>query len=94
MPAFWIGIAMVAFDGLGHAVAALARIADRGDLWNKYSPLIWPVLMDDKVRDIYWATWFATAIILIVVGHFSVGDRSPRIAPIHYIDLQAKDPTP
>lgn len=79
MPAFWIGIAMVSYDMLGHAVAAICGALGRGDLWNKYSPLIWPVLIDDKIKDLYWALWFLTAFTLIVAGHFIVGDTSPRI---------------
>lgn len=89
MPAFWIGIAMIAFDMLGHGFATLARLTDRGDLWNKYAPLIWPVLSDGKTYDIYWTVWFATAIVLIVAGHFSVGDRSPRVQPELRIELKA-----
>lgn len=86
---------MIAYDMLGHATAAVAQIAGRGDLWNKYSPLIWPVLMDDKIKDIYWALWFLTALSLIIVGHFIVGDRSPRThAPAPTIIWESPPPRP
>jgi hypothetical protein len=73
MPAFWIGIAMVAYDGLGHATCAVARLfGQRGaGLWNAYSRFIWPSIPNGLAWDIYWAAWHLIAIALIIVGYFT-----------------------
>ena|ERR1700738_1211353 len=73
MPAFWFGIAMIAYDAAGHLACFIARNtgATGAGLWNTYSRFIWPSLVDSKWFDAYWASWFTIAIILIILGHLS-----------------------
>jgi hypothetical protein len=67
------GLAMVAWDGLGHGCGLLARLTGPTGawLWNTYSRLIWPSIINSIVYDLFWFSWFSTAIGLIAWGHFS-----------------------
>ncbi len=78
MPAFWIGLAMIAYDASGHAMCLMARLSgQRGvDLWNSYSRYVWPAV-NGVWYDAYWAAWFAVAIALILIGHFAPAKWRP-----------------
>jgi hypothetical protein len=71
MPAFWIGIAMIAYDLLGHFTCLLARLTNNAWIWNSYSRRIFPSLPTEVWYDGYWSCWFSIAIALIVIGHFA-----------------------
>ena len=78
MPAFWIGLAMIAYDASGHAICLVARLSgQRGvDLWNAYSRYVWPAVFGPWY-DAYWAAWFVIAISLILLGHFTPRETPP-----------------
>jgi hypothetical protein len=67
---FWIGIAMIGYDMLGHATALTARLTGaRGAfLWNTYAGYVWPRWADSVTYDAYWTLFFGTAILLILRG--------------------------
>jgi hypothetical protein len=67
---FWLGIAMVAYDMLGHATALAARLTGgRGaSLWNTYSGYIWPSLANSIAYDAYWTLFFGAALLFILRG--------------------------
>lgn len=67
---FWIGIAMISWDMLGHACCLLARLTGYAGatLWNNYSKLIWPSISNSIRYDSFWTLWFSVALILIVQG--------------------------
>jgi hypothetical protein len=68
--AFWLGITMIAYDLLGHACCLLARLTGPTGalLWNTYSRYVWPSLAQSVAYDAYWTTFFALAIVLLVLG--------------------------
>ena len=67
---FWIGIAMIGYDFLGHFLCAIARL--NGELgawlWNKYSRFIWVKIPDNLTYDLYWSVFFALAMFFLIVG--------------------------
>jgi hypothetical protein len=67
---FWIGIAMIGYDMLGHMTCLLARLTGRSgaELWNTYSTYIWPSLANSVAYDAYWGGFFAIAITLLMLG--------------------------
>lgn len=73
MPALWIGVAMVAYDGLAHTLCAVCRLfGPRGAyLWNTYSRFVWPNIPDGLAWDTYWAAWHLIAVALIVLGYLT-----------------------
>jgi len=71
---FWCGIALIAYDMLGHGVCLLARLSGAGaaHLWNTYAGYIWPSLSNSVAYDAYWTGFFSLAITLLIMG------RRPR----------------
>jgi hypothetical protein len=67
---FWIGIAMITYDFLGHFVVALARMNGGfvARLWNSYSKTVWPSISDNLTYDLFWSAWFAAALLCLIAG--------------------------
>ena len=67
---FWIGIAMIAWDFMGHFCCLLARTTGNGGatLWNNYSKFIWPSMENSIEYEMFWSVWFAVALLFIIVG--------------------------
>ncbi len=66
---FWLGVAMIAYDGIGHLLRILARIAALpSHLWNAYSKCIFPSFVSELQYDIFWSSYFGVAIFLLVLS--------------------------
>jgi hypothetical protein len=78
MPAFWIGVGMVAYDGIGHALCFAARMSGQtgANLWNDYSRYIWPMLPAPWF-DLYWAAWYCAAVSLLLLGYLTPHVNTP-----------------
>lgn len=64
---FWIGLAMVAWDMLGHAALVLTNgVVKRGTPWP-FATMDW-FANDKGVYNAFWAVWFAVALMLILLG--------------------------
>lgn len=67
---FWVGIALIAYDMLGHACCLLARLTGQAGagLWNTYAGYVWPSLSNSVAYDAYWTTFFAVALGCLLWG--------------------------
>jgi len=65
---FWIGIAMIIYDLLGHFLCLLARLCNGARLWNNYSQYIFPSIHNSIAYDLFWTLWFVVALCLIIIG--------------------------
>jgi len=67
---FWVGIAMVSYDMLGHATSLAARLSGTtgAQLWHTSSTSIWPSLANSVAYDAYGTGFFAIALTLTILG--------------------------
>jgi hypothetical protein len=67
---FWIGIALIGYDMLGHLTCLVARLTGSTGavIWNTYSPYIWPSLANSVAYDAFWTGFFALALVCLLLG--------------------------
>lgn len=77
---------MVFYDFAGHFVCLLARLSAKTHnhqgmalWWNAFSTRIWPRAQDSLTYDAWWAGWFATALLLMVLGYWSGSSATQEI---------------
>ena len=72
---FWLGIALVSYDMLGHLTSLVARLTGTPGavLWNTSAGSLWPSLANSGASEAYWRGFFALAILCLILGRSHEG---------------------
>lgn len=68
---FTIGALMLAYDILGHACCAVARMTGQvgARVWNAHSQKVWPSIQNSIHYDLHWTGWHSVSLLLMCIAY-------------------------